>query len=531
MKRPALARAAAITAAALIAAFGVTVTPAAASTSSSTTAIVAMGDSAISGEGAGTDTNDAYVTGTDTPTDYCHRSTKSEIFETGLSGVTPINLACSGAQTGDIVSNATYAAITGTGSGDFGEAKQDVQLAAAAASYKVKMIVLTIGANDDFDFSGIMSECVARYFPIPLSTGCRTTIGSATIQSRIAAVIPKVEAALADIRATMTDAGYAASDYQLVLQSYFTPITPAIRSSAYVDKVSAGCPIEAEDLAWGHNFVVPAFDDGLRTAAEAVPGVRFLDQRRTTYGHEVCAESTTSALEYTNGDVIDTSERTRNGCDVSIGTLGLCENEVRQSFHPRVAGYAALGNCLGLFYAASATEEYCTPGGTGLTALTSGASWWDTPSGGSWFTLTNAANGNLLDIEGADTVGDSTKGRSAITWAANGGLNQSFVFVAESNGSYVLQYTGNTAMCLDAADQSSSAGTKLRDWTCNSTAAQTWNLVSQGGGRYELVPQYATSMAATISTDTTSSGNAIIELEPSTGATNQLWHLTQRGVA
>ncbi|TDU02142.1 hypothetical protein EDD99_0528 [Streptomyces sp. 846.5] len=119
MKRPALARAAAITAAVLIAAFGVTVTPAAASTSSSTTAIVAMGDSAISGEGAGTDTNDAYVTGTDTPTDYCHRSTKSEIFETGLSGVTPINLACSGAQTGDIVSNATYAAMH---SGDGGRA-------------------------------------------------------------------------------------------------------------------------------------------------------------------------------------------------------------------------------------------------------------------------------------------------------------------------------------------------------------------------------------------------------------------------
>ncbi|NUP45984.1 MAG: hypothetical protein HOW97_01515, partial [Catenulispora sp.] len=128
------------------------VTPAV--THSGPSAIVAMGDSAISGEGAGTDTSDDYIAPTDGPTDWCHRSAQSEIFDTGLSGVTPFDIACSGAQTGDIASIPQYAAVTGSGGGDYGEAKQDQQLAAIAKANNVKLVVLTIGANDDFDFTG-----------------------------------------------------------------------------------------------------------------------------------------------------------------------------------------------------------------------------------------------------------------------------------------------------------------------------------------------------------------------------------------
>ncbi|WP_197085355.1 hypothetical protein, partial [Saccharothrix sp. ST-888] len=249
-------------------------------------AIVALGDSAISGEGAGSDTGDAYVAGTDTPTDYCHRHDKSEIFVTGLPDVTPIDLACSGAQTGDLVSDPELAKITGSGSGDFGEPKQDVQLAGVAGKYNVKMVVVTIGANDDFDFSGIMLGCLAQYFPIPKSQGCRDTIGSDAIRQRAVKVVPKVVAALTSVRNTMRNAGYQDSSYQLVFQSYFTPITPDIRRNDYIGKIADGCPAFPEDLAWGHNWVVPVLSDALRQAASQVPGVRYLDQRRVSYGHE-----------------------------------------------------------------------------------------------------------------------------------------------------------------------------------------------------------------------------------------------------
>ena len=539
------------TAAALIGALGLTGTPAlaagpataggatAATAGSADTrapAIVALGDSAISGEGAGTDTDDAYVPGTDGPTNFCHRSTKSEIFDTGLSGVTGVDLACSGAQTGDLVSDPTLAKITGPGSGDFGEPKQDVELAQTAAQYQVKMVVVTIGANDDFDFSGIMESCLGQYFPIPQSEGCRDTIGSAAITARAQAVIPKIEAALTDVRETMRNAGYADGSYQLVMQSYFTPITPDIRTNTYAGKVADGCPAYPEDLAWGHNWVVPQLDDALRTAAEAVPGVRFLDQRRVSYGHEVCAEMTTSPYEYTNGDVIDVSELTRNGCDYSIGILGLCEDEIRQSFHLRVAGYKGEGACLGEFFdEPNQQEAYCTldqGDGTTIEPLTVGQPFDDAPQDGAWFQLTNHATGQVLDFSGGGTYGDSTNGRPAITYPADGGLNQSFVFEAKSDGSYELDFSGNRDMCLDATGASTAAGTPLEQWGCNGNGNQHWMLESAGNGLYKVADSQNTDMVATLGTSglTDSSGNPVTVLQPDTGASGQLWQLTLLGI-
>jgi len=552
--RSALSRAAAVCAAALIGGFGLTGTPAVAGTPAAGTsaaraaapaaahlstgapAIVALGDSAISGEGAGTDTNDGYFPGTDGPTNYCHRHPQSEIFDTGLAGITGVDLACSGAQTGDLVSDPTLAKITGSGSGDFSEPKQDVKLAQTAAAYQVKMVVVTIGANDDFDFSGIMESCLGQYFPIPQSEGCRDTIGSAAITARAKAVIPKIEAALADVQETMRTAGYADGSYQLVLQSYFTPITPDIRTNTYVGKVADGCPAFPEDLAWGHNWVVPQLDDALRTAAEAVPGVRFLDQRRSTYGHEVCAEMTSSPYEYTNGDVIDTSELVRNGCDYSIGILSLCENEIRQSYHPRVAGYQAEGACLGEFYnEPNQQEAYCTldqGDGTTIEPLTPGQPFNDVPTDGAWFQLTNHATGQVLDFSGGGSYGDSTDGRAAITYPADGGLNQSFVFEAKPGGSYELDFSGNRDMCLDATGASTAAGTPLEQWGCNGQGNQHWMLESAGNGLYKVADSQNTQMVATLgsSADTDSAGNPVTVLQSDTGAAGQLWQLTKLGI-
>ncbi|WP_042374846.1 RICIN domain-containing protein [Streptacidiphilus neutrinimicus] len=553
MTRSARARAAfaALAVSALVGALGTTaVQPAAAATAQTATtasgaspldsrpaAIVSLGDSAISGEGAGTDTGDAYMAGTDGPKNFCHRHSESVIFDTGVSGVTPIDLACSGAQTGDLTSDPNLARITGGGSGDYGEAKQDVQLGQTAANYDVKMVVVTIGANDDFDFTGIVVSCLTAYFPIPQSQGCRDTIGSAAVTARAKAVLPKIEAALTDIRETMRNAGYADSDYQLVLNSYFTPITPDIRSNLYADKVAQGCPGFPEDAAWAHNWVVPTLDNTERAAAEAVPGVRFLDQRRVSYGHEVCAELTSSPYEYINGDVIDVSELTRNGCDQSIGVLGLCTDEVRQSYHPRVAGYKAEGACLGDFYdEPNQQEAYCTldqQDGTTIMPLTPGvASFGDVPEDGAWYQLTNKASGQVLDFSGGGSYGDSTNGRPAITYGVDGGLNQSFVFEIKSGGSYELDFSGNRNMCLDANGASTAAGTHLQQWGCNGGANQRWVMEPAGNGYYKIADSAATNMVITLGTSaaTDSSGNPVTTLQSDTGSDAQQWQLTKLGI-
>ncbi|MEY9843490.1 RICIN domain-containing protein [Streptacidiphilus sp. MAP5-3] len=531
---------AALAVTALVGALGTATTQtaaAAAGPAAKPAAIVSLGDSAISGEGAGTDTNDGYMAGTDGPKDFCHRHAESTIFDTGVTGVTPIDLACSGAQTGDLTSDPTLAKITGPGSGDYGEPKQDVQLAQSAANYDVKMVVVTIGANDDFDFTGIVVSCLTAYFPVPQSQGCRQTIGSAAITARAKADLPKIEAALTDVRQTMRNAGYADGSYQLVLQSYFTPITPDIRDNSYAGKVADGCPGFPEDAAWAHNWVVPQLDDTERAAAEAVPGVRFLDMRRVSYGHEVCAEMTSSPYEYINGDVIDTSELTRNGCDQSIGVLGLCTDEVRQSYHPRVAGYKAEGACLGDFYDdPTQPEAYCTldpQDGTTIMPLTPGnASFNDVPTDGSWFQLANKASGNVLDFSGGGSYGDATNGRPAITYGADGGLNQSFVFEIKSGGSYELDFSGNRNMCLDATGGSTAAGTQLEQWGCTGNANQHWVFEAAGNGYYKIADSAATNMVLTLGTSAAvdSSGNPITTLQSDTGADTQLWQLDKLGI-
>ncbi|MFJ1753068.1 RICIN domain-containing protein [Kitasatospora sp. NPDC088134] len=525
--------------AALLAALGLgsgltTGAAAAPATSAKPAAIVALGDSAISGEGAGTDTNDDYVPGTDSPTNYCHRSTKSEIFVTQLPGVTPIDLACSGAQTGDLVSDPELAKVTGPGSGDFGEPKQDVQLAATASQYDVKMVVVTIGANDDFEFAGIMMDCLAQYFPVPKSQGCRDTIGSAEILRRAAGVKPKVTAALTNIRTTMRKAGYADDSYQLVYQSYFNPITPDIRRNDYAGKVADGCPAFPEDLAWGHNWVVPTLSDALREAASAVPGVRYLDQRRVAFGHEVCAEWTSSPYEYTNGDVIDLSEKTRNGCDSPISIPGLCMNNVRQSYHLRVAGYAAEAACLRQFFQQSSlAQAFCSlnqQDGTSITALTPGKPFPDAPEDGAWYQLTNRADGKALDLSGGGSYGDSTNGRTAITYPATGGLNQSFVFEIKAGGSYELDFSGNRNMCLDVAGAATSTGAKIEQWGCNGGANQHWLLQPVGDGSYKLADSQAPGMLATAGPQSDAQGNPLVQLAPDNGSAAQHWQLTKLGI-
>ncbi|AUG77940.1 hypothetical protein CFP65_3133 [Kitasatospora sp. MMS16-BH015] len=536
-KPRALLTAAGLTAAFALAAFPNAVAAQASSSSVRTdrpAAIVALGDSAISGEGAGTDTSDAYQTGTDTPTNYCHRHDKSEIYVTGIAGVAPIDLACSGAQTGDLVSDPELAKVTGGGSGDFGEPKQDVKLAQTAAQYNVKMVVVTIGANDDFDFSGIMLSCLAQYFPIPQSQGCRDTIGSDSIRQRAVRVIPKVVAALTDVRNTMRTAGYDDSSYQLVFQSYFTPITPDIRRNDYVGKVADGCPAFPEDLAWGHNWVVPQLSDALRTAASQVPGVRYLDQRRVSYGHEVCAEWTSSPYEYTNGDVIDTSEKTRNGCDSPISIPGVCMNMVRQSYHLRVAGYRGEGACLAQFYQQPGQQEaFCTlnqQDGTSIEPLTPGLPFPDKPEDGAWYQLTNLATGKVLDLSGGGTYGDSTNGRAAIVYPAAGSLNQSFVFEAKAGGSYELDFSGNRNMCLDATGGSTAPGTKLEQWGCNGGGNQHWVFKQTATGVYELADSQDQSKVATAGPATDGQGNPLVALAADTGSTAQQWQLTKLGI-
>jgi lysophospholipase L1-like esterase len=307
----------------------------------SPTAAVAMGDSEISGEGAG-----SYEGNTNGPNNYCHRSANAWIKKVSIGVSTGINLACCGAASAN---------LTIGGSGQHGEESQAKRLANVARTYTVKDVFVTVGANDNPDFSGTVEDCVFAYvFLEGTGSGCKAKDGPSW-SSRVAAMEPKAENAINNIKTVMTNDGYSSSSYQIVVVSY---ADPAPASSRYPDwlypvKLAEGCPMYNSDLAWGHNTATPGLDAGERAIA-TTEGVRFLDMVEGFKGHELCASGIGASQQWVNGLLYDPSlEDWWN------------EHAVQQSFHPNAKGHAEIADCVNGFVGQSWKEGSCEVGSDG----------------------------------------------------------------------------------------------------------------------------------------------------------------------
>jgi lysophospholipase L1-like esterase len=301
-------------------------------------AVVALGDSAISGESAGN-----YEPGTNQPGNYCHRSLDALIHETAIPRVTTkLNLACSGASSHNLYIG---------GSGQYGEPPQSQKLAQVAERYRVRLVIVEVGANDDPAFGRVATSCVTAY--VFQTAGCRYTEG-VTWADRVAAAMPKVGRALDDVRTVMRAAGYADSSWQAVLASYWSPVPrPPIRYSGYFSKLWNGCPLYNADMEWGHDVAVPILSQALGALAGS-KGWRFLDFSRSMNGREVCAEGITHSQEWTTGTKYDPSSSYWYSFDA-----------VRQSLHVNARGHAQLGRCLTEFAALAGASAACVRGADG----------------------------------------------------------------------------------------------------------------------------------------------------------------------
>ncbi|HEY0486202.1 MAG TPA: GDSL-type esterase/lipase family protein [Mycobacteriales bacterium] len=303
--------------------------PAQAAPPAGPSAIVALGDSIASGEAAG-----SYEPGTDRAGNLCHRSTRAYIMVAPIAGIDRrYNLACSGATTANVALN---------GTARYGEAPQVQRLRTIASQNRVRLVTLTVGAND-VGFADLVLDCVRAYFLL----GPRCEDSWATrFPAALAAAAPRVRADLADIRTVMRADGYADSDYQLVLQSYSSPVTEDNRY--FFTRAFEGCPHRLDDAQWARNSVIPQFSAAYAQVA-AQAGVRFLDMGPALRGREVCARGITHEQEWVRGITIDATQ-IRNG----LGT-----NLVQQSLHPNASGHTEFGICLASFAAQTAVYARC----------------------------------------------------------------------------------------------------------------------------------------------------------------------------
>lgn len=296
-------------------------------------AVVALGDSTMAGEGAG-----GYVPGTrGEHGNTCHRSTNAAITRLALPGVTEhVNLACSGADASDVALSA-------------GQPSQASRLAAVARRYRVEAVILGVGANGAPRFPDVVLACIEAWAR-GVVPGCSRQL-SGEWTDRLDAMVPQVARAVADVQRAMRGAGYGARDYDLVLQSYASPLTervePALRDLS-------GCPFRFEDLAWFRTAAVPQLAAALRGVADRA-GARFLDLSRAAEGHEACAAG--PGAEWMTRLTVDFELLRQEGSGLRA---------VAESFHPNALGHARLADCLGEFLRTEQREAACRPDGDAL---------------------------------------------------------------------------------------------------------------------------------------------------------------------
>jgi lysophospholipase L1-like esterase len=317
----------------------VVASPAAQAADDRQTAIVSLGDSAISGEGAG-----SYEAGTQGENgNWCHRSANALVHKTTVATKT-INLACSGADSANVsLADTTH----------YTEGSQARRLIGVAQQYKVTTVIVQIGANDEPAFADTLLGCIEEWFN-PFGSGCRSYLRTEWPQ-RLAAMAPRVQTALADVKSAMSQAGYANGSYNLVLTSYASPLTERMDSTLHGPQ---GCPFKLADAGFGRTEAVPQFSTTLRGVANAA-GAKFLDFSRATEGREACSGGSSSANEWQNRITVDPWAWVTGGLDA----IGI--HMAQQSFHPNAKGHAQLGRCVTEFLGSGRSSAQCLAGSDG----------------------------------------------------------------------------------------------------------------------------------------------------------------------
>ncbi|MEU3842892.1 RICIN domain-containing protein [Streptomyces sp. NPDC028635] len=110
-------------------------------------------------------------------------------------------------------------------------------------------------------------------------------------------------------------------------------------------------------------------------------------------------------------------------------------------------------------------------------------------------THTLATGGKALDDPGHST----TAGTQLITYAANGGANQSWTFTRQTDGSYTL-VNAESGLCADVEGGSVAAGAKVIQWPCTGGANQHWTVRRLASGAYTVASVKSGLLLTTAST-------------------------------
>ena len=380
---------------------------------------VAMGDSFISGEGAG-----AYTPVTDqlgvaqgfpgwsAPNSnpyFCHRSANASIQVASLPGISKrVNLACSGAQPADMA-NASSARPAGRS-----VAAQITQLRAVAQTSDIDVVLLGLGSNNSqFTFGGVAAECAGRFVADGYTgwwevwihfanwvTGAELNERACTdadfaTATQLSAARAETTAAVRQVLDVL-DQVDADGVHEVVLQDYTNPLPTTLAEQyrtedgrddtrdkyrALVDeRYAAGCPVDLAALAPAHRFSqnLGGLVSGVASTLKAerpTAAITYLNVQRAFDGARLCevpgspGSSLATPLRVMDGPsgVHVTSFTPYDKFDIKRVT-DTCQSyyqTCQESWHPNAAGQQVLGQCLSGAVARTTAVVSCVRTSTG----------------------------------------------------------------------------------------------------------------------------------------------------------------------
>ena len=339
--------------------------------SSKTTAAVSLGDSYISGEAGRWNGNSISPRGDKDGTDRacqppgptcqvdktrvyepgtenggCHRSDVAEIKSASLPVAERIDLSCSGAKTNNI-----FRASQG-GTGQNGEPAQADKLLPVARAKDVKLVMLSIGGND-LGFASIIQACLEAY---EAKTGPCQPSQQKKIDALKSKATANVGKAIDEIRAVMSEAGYAGKDYRLIVQTY-PSVVPRAAENRYPEsgpeRTANGCPLYDQDSNWARDSAAPQIGAVVKAGANS-RGVETLDLINAFQGHEFCSKSDAQSTPF--------ARPTAAGAEWGrfLGASTIQQGELQEAFHPDAYGQHALGTCVTKVFAAAPGRFACS---------------------------------------------------------------------------------------------------------------------------------------------------------------------------
>ena len=356
--------------------------------------VVTLGDSYISGEAgrwAGNSNNgEQYIDALGSTAYYdnasnsaelinrCHRSHAAEAYVGTVNGQ---NFACSGAKTSTFTdSDGNFKPgldFYDNGAGNQGQAKM---LQGFATSHNVKLVAVSIGGNN-FNFGSIVQSCVSDFLGSPSwwPNYCNddSSVTANFTSSNVSAQTTAITNALLNVATAMRNAGYADSQWTLLVQDYMSPVPggAAFRysQSGYTRQSTGGCGFWNADADWANNSALPTINNAVKNAVTqtALTNTKVMELATAFNGRRLC-ENTVGLIEekglanWTSAGAVDKTEWINQIRTVStvFGPF-----QVQESLHPNYWGELALRNCVRQAYNGGTPRGgTCTIASSGLTS-------------------------------------------------------------------------------------------------------------------------------------------------------------------